>query len=275
MFLLNTSSRRGNVRSRWFSFDRDDAPFGPVFLFFSQHIGRAFRDGPVAAQFPFQGRAGRPDAIAHLDVAPVGEMIVPGKLAEPGFVAEDGVGLAARRFAPAEEIGMEAEAEKGQHIQGQQVFGQALLVFCQGQDIFDAVAEEMTQGLIGQGLLVIMQDEPLVCQGLVEFHIIRSIAAAEPVEETGEFPGIISPLEDVFQDLHIGDFFIRQPRRRQDFIGPLRVVPVIVRVVAADAGALEELQETDLQFMGVQGIDIVEGLAQMAVVLIRQADDEV
>ena len=156
---------------------------------------------------------------------------------------------------------MEAEAEKGQHIQGQQVFGQALLVFCQGQDIFDAVAEEMTQGLIGQGLLVIMQDEPLVCQGLVEFHIIRSIAAAEPVEEISEFPGIISPLEDVFQDLHIGDFFIRQPRRRQDFIGPLRVV--------------EELQETDLQFMGVQGIDIVEGLAQMAVVFIRQADDEV
>ena len=120
-----------------------------------------------------------------------------------------------------------------------------------------------------------MQDEPLVCQGLVEFHIIRSIAAAEPVEEISEFPGIISPLEDVFQDLHIGDFFIRQPRRRQDFIGPLRVVPVIVRIVAADAGALEELQETDLQFMGVQGIDIVEGLAQMAVVFIRQADDEV
>ena len=120
-----------------------------------------------------------------------------------------------------------------------------------------------------------MQDEPLLCQGFVEFHIIRCKEAAEPVEKICEFPGVIGPFKDVFQDLQISYFFIRQPRRRQDFIRPLGIIAVIAGIVAADAGALEELQEADLQLVRTEGVDVVEGLAQMVIVFIRQADDEV
>ena len=151
------------------------------------------------------------------------------------------VGLTARCRQPAEEIGMKAEAEKGQHVEGQEFFGQSLLILRKIQYILQAMAEETAQRIVRQGLLVIMKDKPLICQDFIELHVIRSIPAAQKGQEIRKLSRVIRPLEDVFKDLQIGHLFIRKPGRGQYFVRAFRVIAVIVGIIAANARAFEEL----------------------------------
>ena len=89
-------------------------------------------------------------------------------------------------------------------------------------------------------------------------------------------PRIVVVLKDGLEAVEPADLTVAQRIGAQHLVGrTIHVLVVIARHQPHHRGALEELQEAELQHIGLQCIDIVEGAMEGRHALPRQADDEV